>query len=77
MSNVCFSGKRVKKIRNFLAIGEKILTSCGRLAMLPQDIGKVHALCGGGLATDGLYFAGITWCGVEKHSKVYLAPTGR
>ena len=37
----------------------------------------MHALCGGGPATDGLYFAGITWCGVEKHSKVYLAPTDR
>ena len=50
-----------------------------KLTDKPAAAGRraVHALCGGGEATDGLYFADITWCGVEKHSKVYLAPTDR
>ena len=48
-----------------------------KLTDKPAVAGKsvVHALCGGGPATDRLYFAEITWCGVEKYGHVYLAPT--
>ena len=36
---------------------------------------RVHALQGGGEGLNGAYIKGLTWCGVEKHSKMMLVET--
>jgi hypothetical protein len=35
----------------------------------------VHALYGGGAVLPGRYLKGMTWCGVERHSRVLLVET--
>ncbi len=35
----------------------------------------VHAHQGGGPATQGRYFLGLTWCGAEESTKSALVPT--
>lgn len=37
----------------------------------------IHAYQGGGPGMPGLYVKGITWCGVERRSGMFLADTDR